>query len=491
MNRRDFLAKSGLLAVAGAVSYIPGGCSPINDSDLGKKAIKESYETQVLVIGGGPAGVCAAISAARQGVKTMIVEQGGALGGMATLGLVAPFMTCYDTTGEQMIIKGIFEEIVERMISLGGAIHPEKVRKCSPYTAWITDGHDHCTPFDSEIMKLVLDRMCAEAGVKVLMHATLVNPVMKKNTVKGAVILTRSGLEAVKADILLDCTGDGDLAARAGAPCEFGNPETGRVQPATLFFHINNVDSPKLEADVESRLHTFRKVDGVSHRALHWHVEKAMENGEWDIARKSVNIYKGVRNDEWAVNCTRIARVDARSSESLTEAEIEGRRQVKMIMDFFHKYVPGCRNATLKASASTVGIRESRHVTGEYVLEVNDLLNGVVPEDTILVASNSVDVHGRLSDNSTEYITVKNGRWYGVPYRTLIPLEIDNLLVAGRAISATSDAAGAVRVMPPCMAMGQAAGIAAALAAKGKTAPRKLAPDDIRKILLENKAFLG
>ena len=491
MNRRDFLAATGMLAIGGAVASIPGGCSAISGSNIKTMDIKESYDTQVLVVGGGPAGVCAAIAAARQGVRTMIVEQGGALGGMATLGLVAPFMTCYDTTGEQMIIRGMFEEIVDRMVALGGAIHPSKVRLCSPYTAWITDGHDHCTPIDAEVMKLVLDQMCAEAGVKVLLHTALVNPIMSGKKTAGAVVLTRGGLEAVKASIVVDCTGNGDFAARAGAPCEFANPQTRRVQPSTLFFHINNVDSRKLEADVESKLHTFRKIDGVSHRALHWHVEKAIENGEWDIARKSVNIYKGVRDDEWAVNCTRIARVDACDSESMTMAEIEGRRQVRMIMDFFHKYVPGCEHATLMGSGSTVGIRESRHVTGEYVLQVDDLLNGVVPEDSILLASNSVDVHGRLSDNSTEYITVKNGRWYGLPYRSLLPLDVENLLVAGRAISATSDAAGAVRVMPPCMAMGQAAGLAASLAVKGGATPRDIDPADLRRLLLENKAFLG
>ena len=128
---------------------------------------------------------------------------------------------------------------------------------------------------------------------------------------------------------------------------------------------------------------------------------------------------------------------------------------------------------------------------GDYILQVDDLLNGVVSDDAVLVASNSVDVHGRLSDNSTEYITVKNGRWYGVPYRTLVPQVVDNLLVAGRALSATSDAAGAVRVMPPCMAMGQAVGVAAALAVKGGITPRNIDPTHLRKVLLENGVFLG
>lgn len=492
MDRRDFLTAAGGLVVGGIAMNLLGGCTePFTLSSLKAGDIKESYQTQVLVLGGGPAGVCAAIAAARQGVKVMIVEQGGALGGMATLGVVAPFMTCYDTTGEQMIIKGIFEEIVDRMVALGGALHPSGIRKTTGYSAWITDGHDHLTPFDAETLKYVLDCMCAEAGVKVLFHANFVNPILAGDRAAGAVILTKGGLEAVRADIVIDCTGDGDYAARAGAPTEFGNPRTGRVQPSTLFFHINNVESRLLERDVESKLHTFRRIDGVSHRALHWHVLKAVENGDWDISRRSVNIYKGVRDDEWAVNTTRIARVDATNSEDLTRGEIEGRRQVKMVMDFFHKYVPGCKNATLKCTGSTLGIRESRHILGEYVLQVDDLLNGVVSDDAILVASNSVDVHGRLSDNSTEYITVQNGRWYGVPYRTLVPQRVENLLVAGRALSATSDAAGAVRVMPPCMAMGQAAGVAAALAAKGGTTPRNIDPTHLRKVLLENGVFLG
>ena len=132
--------------------------------------ISKEFNTDVLVIGGGPAGVCAAICASRQGAKTLLVEQGGFCGGMATRGLVGPFMTCYDTTGEQMIIKGLFEEIVDRMVAKGGAIHPKDVRATTPYSAWITAGHDHCTPFEPECMKLVLDEMVEEAGIKVLFH---------------------------------------------------------------------------------------------------------------------------------------------------------------------------------------------------------------------------------------------------------------------------------------------------------------------------------
>ena len=489
MDRRTFLATTCLSATAGIASPLLASCQ--SESGTLSKLAKDSYETQLLIIGGGPAGVCAAIAAARQGIRTLLVESGSCLGGMATRGLVSPFMTCFDTTGEVQIIRGLFEEIVQKMVSLGGAIHPREVRATSPYSAWITAGHDHCTPFDAETLKFVLDDMCAQAGVKVLFHTRFVAPLMHGKAIQGAILLTRSGLEKATAQITIDATGDGDVCARAGVPFSFGNVDTKRVQPATLFFHINNVDSARLEADVQAHLHEFRKVDGVSYRALHWHVARAEAAGEWDIARKSVNIYKGVHNDEWAVNCTRIAQVDATSSESLSQGETEGRRQVQQLLHFFHKYVPGCEQATIKSSASTLGIRESRHIQGQTILQADDLLQGKVPDDSILVASNSVDVHGRNSNMGTEYRTVEKGRWYGVPYRCLLPLGAETLLVAGRPLSATSDAAGAVRVMPPVMAMGQAAGLAATLAIKGNTSPSRIDAADLRRQLLESGAFLG
>lgn len=489
MKRRDFLKTGGAAIAGGALIGVSGSLATSCLSPAGRD--RDLGSTDVLVVGGGPAGVCAAIAAARSGARTVIAEQGNCLGGMATRGLVAPFMTCYDTTGEIMVIRGLFEEIVDRLVALGGAIHPSQVRAGTPFSAWITKGHDHLTPFDAETLKFVLDCMCDEAGVKVMYHTSLVDALMNGDRITGIRVLNREGLCTIGAKAVIDATGDGDLAFRAGVPCTFGNPEIGKVQPSTLFFHINNVDTPRLTKDVEAHLHEFRKVNGVSYRALHWRVEEAEAAGEWDIARKSVNIYRGVREDEWAVNCTRIAGVDATSTESLSAAEKEGRRQVQELMSFFHKYVPGCEKATIKSSASTLGIRESRHVQGEYLLTADDLLQGVVQEDSILCASNSVDVHGRNGANTTEYKTVENGQWYGLPLRSLIPVRVEGLIVAGRAISASSDAAGAVRVMPPCMAMGHAAGITAAIAALGGTVPRKVDAKDVRTALLGQGAFLG
>ena len=337
MDRRKFIGTMGLAAAAGATLPAFKACAPAADPGFrGMDNVKESYQADLLVVGGGPAGVCAAVAAARKGVKVLLADSGNCLGGMGTKGLVGPFMTCYDAAGENMIIRGLFEEIVDRLIAEGGALHPSKIRHTTEFTAWITEGHDHVTPFDPEILKKVYDRICAEAGVKVLFHAGFVAPIMKGRKIGGAILLTPSGLEAARAKMVIDATGDGTVAFRAGAPCVFGDPESGRVQPASLFFRINNVDTDCLIADVVPHLPEFRRVNGVSYRCLHWRVAEAEAAGEWDLARKSVNIWRSVEKDQWVINCTRIHGVDATDCENLSAAEVEGRRQVEELMNFFH-----------------------------------------------------------------------------------------------------------------------------------------------------------
>ena len=167
MNRREFFSTAGTIAAAGAVSSLPFACS---DARSCHARAKNAYKTTLLVVGGGPSGVCAAVSAARLGIETMLIDNGNCLGGMGTKGLVGPFMTCYDASGTEMIIRGLFEEVVERLIAKGGAIHPSKIHQGTEFTAWISEGHEHCTPFDAELLKVVYDEMCAEAGVKVPAH---------------------------------------------------------------------------------------------------------------------------------------------------------------------------------------------------------------------------------------------------------------------------------------------------------------------------------
>lgn len=451
--------------------------------------INRESNCDVAVIGGGPSGVCAAICAAREGVKVVLVEQGGCSGGMATQGLVGPFMTCYDSEGENMIIKGIFEEIVCRMVAHGFAIHPSEVRAGTAFTSWIKIGHDHVTPFEAEGLKLVLDEMLTEAGVEVLYHTSFLSPLKEGNVICGAVLSSKSGVEIIRSKVVIDCTGDGDVAARSGVPYEVGNEELGITQPATMFYHISNVDTDALEADIQANLHNFYRKDGVNYRSLHWRVTEARENGDWTLDRVSIGLFRMPKKDEWCVNTSRIMGVDSTDNRSLTRAEIVGRQQVDEITRFFRKYVPGCEDARIKSSASYIGIRESRHIKGEYRLTADDLLSAKVPEDSILIAANSVDVHGRFGPKSNEYIPIE-GRYYGVPYRSLIPVDVEGLLLAGRCVSADSTAAGAIRVMPPCMAMGQAAGTAAAMAVKDQCGVRNIDVRKLRDLLIKNGAVL-
>lgn len=452
--------------------------------------IEKERHTDVAVIGGGPAGVCAAICAARLGVRVLLVEKGNCLGGMATQGLVGPFMTCYDSEGKNMIIRGIFEEIVDRLTERGFAIHPSKVRAGTAFTSWIKVGHDHVTPFEAEGLKLVLDEMVKEAGVEVLFHTSFISPILDRDAVVGSILSSKSGIEAVHSKVTVDATGDGDVAARAGVPFEYGNEELSLVQPATMFYHISNVDTDALEEDIRANLHNFYRKDGVNYRSLHWRVSEARENGDWTLDRVSIGLFRMPKKDEWCVNTSRIMKIDSTSNESLTRGETEGRAQVDEITRFFKKYVPGCKDVRIKATASHLGIRESRHIRGEYRLTAEDLLSAKVPGDSVFVAANSVDVHGRFGPKSNEYIPIE-GRFYGVPYRSLIPIKMDGLILSGRCLSADSTAAGAVRVMPPCMAMGQAAGSAAALSVKNSCTPRELDTELLRSVLRENRVYLG
>ena len=433
---------------------------------LYKNNIPDTLESDIVVVGGGPAGLCAAVAAARGGAKVILVEKNAFCGGMATAGMVAPFMTCYDSGGDKMLIRGIFEELVERLIAVGGAIHPSKVKSKTAFTSYIDKGHVHVTPFKAESLKIVADEMLAEAGVKILYHTQLVDAESEGDKVTRIIVAMKEGLASIRAKAFIDCTGDGDLAAKAGAAYTIGNAQ-GKMQPATMFFTVGGVDVSKVDEDIAKNWDNFYRKDGINYRSLHWRVSEAREAGDWPLDRVSIGLFRGVEEDEFSINTSRVMNIDGTKSESLTEGEIAGRQQVRIIFNFLKKYVPGFENSRLILSGSTLGIRETRHIQGIKTLTVDQILTCEVPEDSIMLAANSVDVHGKYGPKSNEYITIPEGKCYGVPYGTMIPPVFSNLAVAGRPISADCEAAGAIRVMPPCMGIGQAAGTAVAMAVLG------------------------
>lgn len=454
-----------------------------------KKNIPDELSADVVVVGGGPAGLCAAVAAARGGANVILVEKNAFCGGMATAGMVAPFMTCYDSGGNKMLIRGLFEELVERLIAVGGAIHPSKVASKTAFTSYIDQGHIHVTPFKAESLKIVADEMLTEAGVKIMYHTSLVDAEAEDDKVTRIIVAMKEGLASIRAKAFIDCSGDGDLAAAVGAPYTVGN-KNGKMQPATMFFTVGGVDTAKVDADIEQNWDNFYRKDGVNYRSLHWWVAKAKEAGDWTLDRVSIGLFRGVEEDEFSINTSRVMNIDGTKSESLTEGEIIGRQQVREIFAFLKKYVPGFENSRLIQTGSTLGIRETRHIEGIKTLTTDSILNCEVPEDSILLAANSVDVHGKYGPKSNEYITIPEGKCYGIPYGTMIPPAFSNLAVAGRSISADCEAAGAIRVMPPCMGIGQAAGTAAAMAILGNTDLRKLDVNALREKLREGGAML-
>lgn len=435
----------------------------------------------VAVVGSGPAGIAAAISAARNGARTVLIERFGFVGGNLTAGLVGPCMTSYSLDGQTQLIKGVFDELILRMEKEGNAIHPSKVPANSPYCGFIEYGHDKVAPFEPEAVKTTALEMLLEAGVEVLLHTHVIAPRVEGHTVTGLFISSKSGVESVEATVVVDCSADADVVAGAGGATVFGRDEDGLVQPMTLFFRMTGVDDEVVEKYV-TEAREFRPFSSI--------VAEGRKSGEFTVPKHAIGLYKTLRPGVWRMNNTRIQGVSGIDVADLTRAEIEGRAQVEELVGFLRKRVPGFANATLLDTASTVGVRETRRMVGEYTLTLEDLETGRHFDDVIALCGYPVDIHsptgidGRLEDDPTANI-------YEIPYRTLVPETLDGVVVAGRAVSATHEALAAIRVMPPAFATGQAAGTAAAIAVADGVEPRAVNVDKLQSRLLDDDAYLG
>ena len=445
-----------------------------------KFTINKHYDADVLVVGGGTAGFAAAICAARNGAKVMLCEKEGCLGGMPTSSLVGPFMPCYDPDDRYQVIRGFFDEFVCRLEKEGGAIHPSKIEGGTSHSSYRIRGHAHVTPFDCEVFKRVAEAMCVEAGVKILYNVYFHCCEMDGEVIRNAVFSGKAGMFEVSAKQYIDCTGDADVAFSAGAPCEVGANNDGVVQPVSIFFLLDGIDKAPMDKWVADHK------DEYSRWFFEKEVAEARERGEYPVPRHNVEMYEEI-DGAWRINMARVNDVDATDPESITEAFIQLRKQIPVIINLLKKTVPGCENARLRVSSSVLGVRETRRIVGDFMLSHEDMSNAVHFEDTIFMAGNLIDIH---TGTTVYYVPIKNGDAYSVPYRVLLPQKVNNLLVAGRCISATRQALGAIRVIPSCIAMGQAAGTAASMCVKSNVAPAQVNIPALQATLREQGAVL-
>lgn len=459
----------------------------------------------VAVVGGGCAGLAAALAAARNGARVALIERLGFLGGCATATMMDVFWMY--RAGDRKGVEGIGIEVLRRLKEQGGV-----------------DGEPGYRVYvDSEKLKVLADQMVVEAGVHLWLDTLGVTPVMEGEAVGGVIIESKSGRQAIRARVVVDASGDGDIAARAGSAFEMGRPEDGRLQPVSTSFRLSNVDFDGV------RTYWTEHPEDVFFARL---VEKAREAGDFTVARNAI-VFHGVRpwGELTGINATRVFVKDPTDVRQMTAAEIEARRQVYEVADFLRKYVPGFANCEVSYIATQVAARESRRITGEYTLTETDVLESATFPDAIAKFPCFLDLHNPAGDDvrlvyprpdhpgedpsdlawrsggdsmfekmirpahtpklRADVLQTAAGALFDIPYRALVPVKVERLLTAGRCISATHVAEASIRYFPASFATGEAAGTAAALAARSNVLPRKVDVSALRRQLIVQGAYLG
>jgi len=410
-----------------------------------------ALSADVLVVGGGPAGIAAAVASGRSGVRTALVERHGFLGGTGTAGLVTIFMP-WERSG-RAVVGGLFAETRDRMSHhLGGIDGPL---------------------FDPEALIVTALDMLEEASVELLLYSPAVDVVRAGASIEAVALASKGGPRAAVGNVVIDCTGDADIAARAGCATVKGRPEDGLTQPLTACFHVGGVDLAAMPAGDEMT---------AAYRA-------ARERGEVDCPREDVLFMRTVHPGGLLFNTTRVTHIDGSDAVGLTRAEIAARRQAEAVFGVLKREFAAFRNAFIVRVAAQVGVRETRHIVGEYTLTGDDAVECRRFHDSIACCCYPIDIHN--PDGEGTVLRSLQGDYYGIPYRCLLPRGVDNLLVAGRPISADHVAHSSLRIMPTCFALGEAAGVAAALAAKDGALPRQVQPGRLRAELVSRGAFVG
>ena len=435
----------------------------------------------VVIAGGGTAGMMAAIASARQKAKTLVLERLDCMGGNVTAGMMS-LTWCFNDE-KKLIVRGIAEEFFNRVEEKGGTIPCDRLSE-----AFII--------YDCEVAKQVCNEMILEESeyLDVLYYTWVADVIMDGNKVCGLIIENKSGRQAVLAKCFIDSTGDADVAYFAGAKFLPVNPDD--LHPITLIAKFGGVDLEKMKAYYKERPeYVGNFTEGWHYSPFHtFRIEKELQDVQLperlEYLRDIFIIYhETMRPNELMVNMTGDIHVDGTDAFHISRAETEARRKLADCLEVFQKYMPGCENAYMIATASTLGIRESRMIEGDYVITLEDLMQCRIYEDTIGCCKTMIGSHAASGKHCT-FINPKPGTHFTIPYKALLPVGIDNLLVAGRCISAEQKAMGATRPMPGCFAEGQAVGIAAAMCAARGITPRELPYEDLRAELLKNKAYL-
>jgi ribulose 1,5-bisphosphate synthetase/thiazole synthase len=453
-----------------------------------RRELEVYADVDVVVCGGGPGGLPAAIAAARHGARTLLIERYGFLGGLATAGLVAPILGHHAHASSEPIVEGILKELTERMHELEGA------------PTWEETLENWGINFDAEAFKRAADLMVQEAGVDLLLHTLVTDVVMDGDEIAAVIIENKSGRQAVTCKVVVDATGDADVAYCAGSPVNKGRPFDGKMESMGSFMHLGGV--PELtESERKAAIDAVRE---------------AMAAGELSFYNPGFLGVNDTRPDHTSANMTRFSG-DSTIGTDMTEAEISIREDVWKLVDFLRREVPGFENVYLQSTSPQVGPRESRQVVGGYMLTGEDVRNGAKFDDAVARGSWWIDIHCPLGHTYPVHLCIvgcpqqedcpfwraehenmytreelypPENDWYDIPYRCLVPKGVDNLLVSGRCISATHEGMAGARVMGTCMAIGQAAGTAAAMAAKDGISPRQVNVLQLRDTLQADGALV-
>lgn len=420
-----------------------------------QKSLKVAASYDVIVIGSGPAGICAAVSAARLGAKTALVERYGTLGGNLTNGAVSPILGS--------VAKGTLrDELVERL----GVPDSDEIGATQ-------QSHD------IELAKRVLVEFAHEAGVKLYLQTPVVDTITQGDKVTGIVIGQKTGMCILQAKAFVDASGDGDVAYYAGAEYEMGRDGDSLVQPVTLMFRVQGVE--------EDALTCIGEVDYVEYKGERFldYTTRHCKEGHLPPNAASVRSFRTLVPGERLINTTQANGISALLSDDIEKAEVDLRKQIDQVVEFLRKYVDGYQNCFVKSTANTLGVRETRRFMGLYQLHDEDLRHGRRFEDVVVhKASFIVDIHNPAGSAQAEGVP-EEVTPYDIPLRCLIPKRVDGLVLSGRNISGTHRAHASYRVMSICMAIGEASGITAALAAQKGIEPRQVDYRDVQKVLLE------